>query len=171
MEYNTIYRISKYDPIFRINGAYTRDEWTDYGCIGHTFLGERLTRKEYNRVESQYLATLNDVLEYLSITEMAKGEMEWPNTFYRIFKRSPRTYRRDGILKFAKGCLRNRYWAQMLHPNLRIHFAWDFYMELGCDAAVMPKEEMYRIVQKNQLHCQVYRYDEARQMYFETESI
>lgn len=171
MNYNTIYRISKYDPIFRIKEVYTRDEWTDYSCIGKSFLGKRLTRKEYDMIENRYLSALSDVLEYLSITEMTKGEMEWHRTFYRIVKRAPSTNQRAGILKFAKGCLRNKYWAQMLHPNLRIHFAWDYYMELGCDISIMPKEEMYRIVRKNHLHCQVSVYDAVRETYHEVDSI
>lgn len=171
MTYNTIYRISKYDPTFRINGVYTREEWTDYSCIGKTFLGKRLTRREYELIENRYLTTLSDVLEYLSITEMTKSEMEWHSIFYRIVKRAPRTDQIVGILKFSKGCLRNKYWAQMLHPDLRIHFAWDYYMELGCDLSKIPKEEMYRIVRKNNLHCQVFIYDAARDIYYETESI
>lgn len=171
MIYPTIYRISKYDPTFRINGVYTRDEWTDYGCIGKNFLGKRLTRHEYELIENRYIATLNDVLNYLSITRMSKSEIEWNSTFYRIFKRAPRTDYSVGILKFAKGCLRNKYWAQMLHPDLRIHFAWDYYMELGCDMSKIPKEEMFRIVKKNHLHCQVFIYDATNNIYYEVESI
>lgn len=171
MIYPTIYRISKYDPTFRIKGVYTRDEWTDYGCIGKNFLGQRLTRHEYEMIENRYLATLSDVLNCLSITEMTTCEMEWHSIFYRIVKRAPRTDCIVGILKFAKGCLRNKYWAQMLHTDLRIHFAWDYYMELGSDMSKLPKEEMYRIVRNNHLHCQVFIFDEAFGIYNEVESI
>ncbi len=172
MTCNTIYRISKYDPAFRINGVYTRDEWTDYGCIGKIFLGKRFTRREYVAAECCYLNTLRDVLEHLSITQMTKGEMEWNhNTFYRIVKSAPSTAHMDGILKFSKGCLRNKYWAKLLHPDLSIHFSLDYYMELCCDMSKLSKEEIYRIVRKNHLHCQMFVYNAAEDMYHETASI
>lgn len=171
MIYSVIYRISKYDPAFRINGVYPLEEWTDYSCIGKYFFGKRLTHREYAATEHRYLSTLRDVLEYLSIDRMTHSETEWYSTFYRVVKRTPRTDCIKGILTFSKGCLRNKYWAQLLHPDLKIHFSWDYYMELGCDMSKMPKEVMFHIVQKNQLHCQVFVYDIASDTYCETGNI
>ena len=34
------YRISKYDPKYRKDGQFIKDEWTDYSDIGEKFEGE-----------------------------------------------------------------------------------------------------------------------------------
>ena len=61
------YRITKYDPRYRLNGAYTKEEWTDVSDVGRTFDGVPLTLQEYERVEQQHI----DFLVTLAVREGA----------------------------------------------------------------------------------------------------
>lgn len=49
------YRISKYDPQFRVNGSYQKNEWTSISDIGKVFDDGVLTLAEYLRVENEYI--------------------------------------------------------------------------------------------------------------------
>lgn len=45
------YRISKYDPQYRIDGIYQKDEWTSMSDIGNIYGGKVFTEDEYYKVE------------------------------------------------------------------------------------------------------------------------
>lgn len=49
------YRITKYNPIFRVNGIYTRDDWTSVCDIGKEYNGCTLTADECVNVLSNYV--------------------------------------------------------------------------------------------------------------------
>jgi hypothetical protein len=43
------YRICKYNPRFRVNGVYIKDEWTSVSDIGKTFEDGVLTEKNVEK--------------------------------------------------------------------------------------------------------------------------
>ena len=65
------YRITKYDPSRRDeHGAHPDDDWTAFSDIGREFGGVVLTREEYDRVESAYLAAVRIFAEAAGIDEV-----------------------------------------------------------------------------------------------------
>ena len=148
------YAISKYDPAYRIDGIYTKEEWTDYSDIGRIVGDHLLTKSEYLTVENRYLSTVSDVLDLLGIDQMElqhpemHGSMRW---LRRVLKLYPRTKDRAGILSFLRGCLRNKYWGELHHPALTIFTGYDYYLAIICD---LPEETIERIVSKNRLYYQ-----------------
>lgn len=49
------YRVSKYDPQYRINGIYQKDEWTAISDVGKVYEGKMFTEDEYCNVEQSYV--------------------------------------------------------------------------------------------------------------------
>ena len=65
------YRITKYDPAFRDNGIYTRDEWTSISDVGKTYNGVPFSMDEYVKVESNYIACVKSIMRHLGVTAFA----------------------------------------------------------------------------------------------------
>ena len=57
--------IVKYPPWNYVNGCYTKDEWTDYSCVGLIFDNEKFTLEEYLLVEQRYVNVILNILEEL----------------------------------------------------------------------------------------------------------
>lgn len=55
------YRISKYNPIDRIDGIYQVDDWTSYSDIGEQHGGRVVQPSEYLAVETQYISCIQDI--------------------------------------------------------------------------------------------------------------
>ena len=70
------YRVTKYDPANRVNGEYTKDEWTSMYDVGRSYNGKVFTFEEYLKVEKSYLDVIEDVLKELDIkaVEVRQGE-------------------------------------------------------------------------------------------------
>lgn len=150
------YSISKYDPANRIDGIYTQDEWTDYSDIGRIYSSHLLTKGEYLAAERNYLSTIHDILDQLDIYQMDLRHPEMYGNFRglkRILKLYPRTKSRAGILSFIQGCLRNKYWGELYHPELTISTGYDYYLNIIC---TLSEEVINCIVSKNQLFYQAF---------------
>ena len=59
-----ILRISKYNPSFRTNGIYQKQEWTSVFDIGRSYGGKRFTKKEYLETELRYVDCLLEIVSY-----------------------------------------------------------------------------------------------------------
>lgn len=70
------YRITKYDPAFRDNGIYTRDEWTSISDVGKTYNGVPFSMDEYVKVESNYIACVKSIMRHLGVTTFAISALE-----------------------------------------------------------------------------------------------
>lgn len=154
------FTLSKYNPEFRIDGVYCRDEWTDYSDIGCEFPDGVLTKKEYQTVESQYLSALLDILNKLDINAMEVRKFECNNNgplfLFRIFafwgrllRIVPPTHSKEKIILFARNCLRNRYWGELYCDQLTVWFGYDYYMNISCSLTV---HEMQVIAETNHLY-------------------
>lgn len=65
------YRISKYDPQFRVNGAYQKNEWTSVSDIGKVFDDGVLTLAEYLRVENEYIQFCLNAMKAAGVTGLS----------------------------------------------------------------------------------------------------
>ncbi len=124
------YRISKYNPAFRVNGIYIKDEWTDYSDIGISFDNVILTIEQYEIVETNYLLVASELMGILQIEKMKlmrlesrSPQMQWHNNQWCT---------RDDSVMFLRDCFRNRYWGILKESSLCICLGWDFYMHICC---------------------------------------
>ena len=124
------YRISKYDPVYRINGIYQRREWTSIADVGSSFDGKILNMGDYLAVEQSYIRLLAFLAEKskafpLRISNLEggqegiwkEGQMIEPGLFSMI----------------AADCLRENCWCRLLSDDFFIHFGYDYYVYVGCD--------------------------------------
>ena len=144
------YRITKYNPKYRDEyGAYTKDEWIDISCIGHTDAGVLLTGSEYLRVEENYWNTIAYLLELCGVKRMRITSLEKRSEVMhmRFMFSEYRTMYLDDLHKAIKGkkpigiseieimsrlCLRTHAWCRLVGKrNTFIHFGYDYYMYFG----------------------------------------
>lgn len=124
------YRITKYDPRYRLNGAYTKEEWTDVSDVGRTFDGVPLTLQEYERVEQQHI----DFLVTLAVREGA-----FPLTIDSLEIHGSDLAWRDGqqigrheLPLLLRDILHCDCWCRLTSADFFIHFGYDYYMYVGC---------------------------------------
>lgn len=138
------YRVTKYDPANRVNGAYTKDEWTSMYDVGRSYNGKVFTFQEYLKVEKSYLDVIENVLKELDIktVEVRQGE--------RIFSalNNSAVNSCEEVLMIARGVLREDFWCKLEARDFFIHFGYDYYMYIGAD---IEKEKMAEIARKNGL--------------------
>lgn len=126
-ESNYEFRISKYDPAYRVNGAYTRNEWTSIHDIGRSFDGVVFTDNEYYNAEHRYLSFIRELLLILDAPKLQLEGLEDP------YSRCPYPDKSvlcaaDDILSVAQGCLREQYWCRLESSELSFHFGYDYYL-------------------------------------------
>ncbi len=142
------YRITKYNPIYRVNGAYNKDEWTSMYDVGRTYDGKVFTFEEYLRVEKAYLDVIEQVMNELGIKtiEVRQGE--------RIFSalNNSAFHSREEVLMIARGVLREDFWCKLEAKDFFIHFGYDYYMYIGAD---IEEEKMSKIARKNGLFAEL----------------
>lgn len=122
------YRITKYNPIFRKNGVYTKNEWTSISDIGQLFENNILTMNEYLKTENSYVNFYRNILADLFIHQMQiidlelRKKAEWKNNQYLMG---------EEIFVFIRQCLREECWAKLITESTYIHFGYDYYTYMG----------------------------------------
>ena len=125
------YRITKYDPKYRVNGAYTRDEWTSISDVGKTYDGRPFNMADYERAEQQHIDFL---------CSLAERDGAFPLTV--------RAYEQSGVFEqpSLEGCsispavlpdllrriLREECWCCLESKDFFIHFGYEYYLYVGC---------------------------------------
>ena len=119
------FRVTKYNPKHRnSSGAYTIDEWTEYSDVG-----KLVSIKQYEKVESSYLAALNCILienqiDSLYITDLedhenlcpfVNGQVIFSNEFAQAFR----------------SVLRSSFWCKFESKDCFVHFGYDYYAYIG----------------------------------------
>lgn len=124
------YRICKYDPLFRINGAYTRDEWTSISDVGSVYDGHEFTMAEYEQAEQQHIDFLVNLAERddafpLTIRDFdSQGtKCQWCNGM---------EIHRDQLPALLRDVLRERCWCCLGSAEFFIHFGYEYYLYVGC---------------------------------------
>ena len=126
------YRVTKYDPQYRVDGKYTREEWTSIADVGCEYDGKRFTMSEYERVERQHIDFLLALVqrerkEKLKICayEGAVKHLQWE---------SKEEIEVEELPALVRDILRERCWCRLSAPGFFIHFGYDYYMYVGCSS-------------------------------------
>jgi len=138
------YRITKYNPMYRVNGIYTKDEWTSMYDVGKMYNEKAFTFKEYLAVEKSYLNIIEKVLQELNVKRV--GIKQGENMYSKLNNSLLRS--REEVLLVARGCLREEFWCKLESKNFFIHFGYDYYMYIGAD---IEEEHMFEIAHENGL--------------------
>lgn len=155
------YRITKYNPQYRVDGKYLINEWTDYSDIGKVYDGKVLTREEYCSVESNYIYCATTLLKMASVKgliivwlECLHGRKWQPNLYVNL----------KLVANLIRLTLRNKIWCKLESKNSYLHFGYDYYMFIGVD---LPFEAVKKVCAEYNLFCEEfdspYLGDEDRQ--------
>ena len=124
------YRVTKYDPQFRVDGAYTRSEWMSIADVGHTFDGRLFTTADYECAEQRHIDFL---------IALATREAAFPLTIRSLEDRRPESpwmenqqITADALPGIVRDVLREECWCRLEAHNFFIHFGYDYYMYVGC---------------------------------------
>ena len=133
------WQITKYDPKNRDeNRVYLKDDWTEYGDIGQTFDGKKLTFAEYLEVEAKYIQAVLLFMECLGIDTLKVTDL-----IYRARLRKKALidgkmiiegthYNYEMIAFLIQSMLRDKFDCMLEAENMRVRFCYDYYMVLAC---------------------------------------
>ena len=126
-----VFQVSKYDPIFRnAEGAYQKDEWTDFSDIGKTFEGKVFTEEEYYQTEDRYVAFALEALKQAGDecvrVRLLENHGNLPNVPKNGDTLSPKEFAAE-----LRRCLRCEYWCVFEGENLSIDIGYDYYMHIS----------------------------------------
>ena len=142
------YLIAKYDPQYRVNGIYTRDEWCGKD-IGKEFADGVLTLEEYESTLRRYAMCATEILKHLGIdhTKLVRvekhGKIRPPkeNTIVPT----------DKVGAIIYDCLDEKYWCSIEAENAYIRTDYDLYMYIGCNleideiSAICERQKMFAV--------------------------
>lgn len=149
------YRITKYNPIFRVNGIYTRDEWTELSDVGMVFNGQKLTVGECVAVLSNYVHCLMEIAAAAQVSEFVVSDVEiYEKKYRKIFHlRNGESVSQQRLRLILMGCLQSMIWCRLSGRNAFIHFGYDLYVFVGCELDCASVE---RICSKYGLFCEAH---------------
>lgn len=124
------YRVTKYDPQYRQNGVYTKEEWTDFSDVGRTFGGVPLTLQEYERVEQQHIDFLAELVNREAALPLTIDSLEINGNDCRW--QNGQQISRAELPVLLREILRCSCWCRLTSKDFFIHFGYDYYMYVGC---------------------------------------
>lgn len=127
------YRVTKYDPQYRVNGAYTRAEWTSVADVGHSIGGKLLTTAEYEQMEQHHIDFLCELAELCGAFPLTVNA--WENYTGKEWHEGQKL-RREDLPRIVLSILREECWCRLNGENFFIHFGYDYYMYVGCGLQV-----------------------------------
>lgn len=164
---NKQHTITKYPPWNYVNGCYTKDEWTDYSCVGLIFDNEKFTLEEYLLVEQRYINVILNILEELGCPFLRVRNL-W-NNWSESIKESENPNIDLPLLRFAQSIKKRKridkinydkiiklslrgYLDIVLENNkyeILIEFGYDYYMYVDCK---LTKSHLKEIVENEGLY-------------------
>lgn len=142
------YRITKYDPAFRIDGKYTKDEWTSIHDIGKIYNGCIFTQDEYEQTEQNHIDCLLALLALSGVNSLC---IQKPEADVKTLWRENQIVDLAQLPFVIRDCLREKYWCQLYHAKACIHFGYDYYVYFGSD---VPYEQCVEICSQYGLFCE-----------------
>lgn len=124
------YRVTKYDPQYRVDGAYTRREWTSISDVGEVFDGAPFTIADYEEAEGRHIAFLCALAEQEGALPLTIDHLESDHVTCPWHDRQQLTL--AGLPALLRDVLRERCWCRLTGRNFFIHFGHDYYMYVGC---------------------------------------
>ncbi len=138
------YRITKYNPIYRMNGIYTKDEWISMYDVGKMYDGKTFTFEEYLTVEKSYLNVIKKILQEVNIKRVIIKQGE--NMYSKL--NNSVLCSQEEVLLVARGCLREEFWCKLVSKDFFVHFGYDYYMYIGAN---IEEDHMSEIARENGL--------------------
>lgn len=135
------YRISKYDPQYRVNGIYQKDEWTAICDIGKVYDGKVFTEDEYYRVEQSYVDFVLGVCKLQGIERLAITGLENYKKLRWINGQQLITYQSG---EFIKLCLREEIWGRLVSKGFVFETGYEYYIHIGCELGFDEIEQLAR---------------------------
>ena len=135
------YRISKYDPQYRIDGIYQKDEWTAISDIGKAFDGTVFAEDEYYKVEQSYVDFVLGVCKLQGIDRLAITGLENYKKLHWINGQQLNAHQSG---EFIKLCLREEIWGRLVSKGFVFETGWDYYILIGCELGFNEVEQIAR---------------------------
>ena len=139
------YRISKYDPQYRVNGIYQKDEWTSMSDIGKVYDGKVFTEDEYCGVEQSYVDFVLGVCKLQGIDHLAITGLE---NYKKLHWINGQQLKADQSREFIKLCLREEIWGRLVSKGFVFETGWDYYILIGCELGF---DEVKQLARQNNL--------------------
>ena len=154
------YRICKYNPRFRVNGVYIKDEWTSVSDIGKTFEDGVLTEKECRKTVNGYVTCLMAIFQH-SIKKNGNelkinGLERWSK---RVLWKEGQIITADNLEQLIRDCLNEKCWCRIENEDSFIHFGYELYVYVGCDLdsktvmEIAQNNGLFADVKKSPYHC------------------
>ncbi len=123
------YRVTKYNPEFRVDDKYLNEDWTSISDVGKVFSGQVLTMQKYEETEHNYINFVKNILQICGVGELKIVQLEKHNSHLKW--KDQQWINRQQISLFMKDCLREKCWAKLEADEIFIHFGYDYYMYIG----------------------------------------
>lgn len=135
------YRISKYDPQYRVNGIYQKDEWTSISDIGNIYGGKVFTEDAYYKVEQSYVDFVLGVCNLQEINHLAIADLENHNNLHWANKQQLNAHQSG---EFIKLCLREEIWGRLVSKGFVFETGYEYYIHIGCELGFDEIEQLAR---------------------------
>ena len=134
------FRISKYNPVYRINGIYTQNEWSSCADVGRRFEDGVLTEQECRETIDRYVQCALGMLKTAGVRTLTVSGLEadeekirWQNGQMLALNESA-----DAI----GDCLCEACWCRLSAENAFVHFGYELYMYIGCNLEADEADEI-----------------------------
>ena len=139
------YRISKYDPQYRIDGIYQKDEWTAISDIGKAFDGTVFAEDEYYKVEQSYVDFVLGVCNLQGIDHLMITDLENHNKLHWTNGQKINSHKSG---EFIKLCLREEIWGRLVSKSFVFETGYEYYIHIGCELGF---DEIGQLAHQNDL--------------------
>jgi len=148
---NYSWRITKYNPANRKNGAYVKGEWTSLSDVGKLYQDGVFSVNEYLQVEKLYVSAVCSIMGALGIESLQVKNLEkdiydfssdkfsyiYPEEMQRLYANITEgdsiTVEQVEIL--CKLILREKLWCKLENElSMFAHFGFDYYMYIGASS-------------------------------------
>ncbi|GGG05907.1 hypothetical protein GCM10010912_58200 [Paenibacillus albidus] len=141
------WRITKYNPANRINGVYTKQEWTSIGDIEKVYPDGEFLIEHYLHTESLYIMAITSIMKEMKINSLQVTSFEKYD--FGLLEDRFRFIYSDEIIElysnikngdFVSGnelellcklILREKLWCKLQSSSMFVHFGFDYYMYIG----------------------------------------
>ncbi len=135
----TCYRVSKYDPTYRANGIYQKDEWTAISDIGRVYADKMFTEDDYLAVEQSYIDFVLCVCNLQKINIVTVKNLENHNNL--AWKNGQKLNLQESVA-FIKSCLREQCWGRLVSKKFVFETGYDYYMLIQSNLSLDTMEQL-----------------------------
>ena len=145
------FRVTKYDPQYRVNGAYTRNEWTSFADVGRNYAGRIFTPAEYERAEKQHIDFLCELADRCGAFPLRVDgyDVHYRNDAWQ----DGQAIGRKELPDIIRANLREECWCRLVGEGFFIHFGYEYYVYVGCG---LPPETVRRMAEAYGLFCEAF---------------